>query len=266
MKRLVTICVLCLLFGCSKQAITPNAVRLSDKDASFIESLASTTINSVDGVPISNGLKLGKLEPQNVVKLPPGRHVLMINYSDERGSIRGDVRLDVTLQSGKRYWLAPISATLTMKEGDSVGFTIKPMYAGAQSDVSSTLASSNSPVGTWEAVDDETGKIKSIMQITEINGELRAKMLQVLQSDEGPHPLCSKCKGSRRNQPVEGMIVMWGVRHDHNLWDGGNIIDLHSGKVYKVNLQTTEGGTKLMVHGYIGFSLNGRSQLWLRKN
>jgi uncharacterized protein (DUF2147 family) len=127
------------------------------------------------------------------------------------------------------------------------------------------LAANDTPVGTWRTIDDTTHKPKSIVQITETNGELQAKVLQVLQSDDGPHPLCSKCDGSRKNQPVEGMTIMWGVTKDDDVWDGGKILDPHNGKTYKVKLTVTDGGQKLDVHGYIGFALLGRSQVWERQ-
>jgi uncharacterized protein (DUF2147 family) len=126
-------------------------------------------------------------------------------------------------------------------------------------------AATDSPVGTWKTIDDATGKPKSIVQITEQNGELQGKVLQVLQSEEGPHPLCAKCDGERKNQPVEGMTIMWGVSRDDDVWDGGKILDPHNGKTYKVKLTLMDGGQKLDVHGYIGFAMLGRSQVWERQ-
>ena len=130
---------------------------------------------------------------------------------------------------------------------------------------SAVFAAENTPVGTWKTIDDETGKPKSIVQITENNGELKATVLQVLQSDEGPHPICHYCDGERKDQPIEGMNIMWGVRQDGDVWDGGKILDPKSGKVYKVKLQPADNGAKLTVRGYIGFSLIGRTQVWERQ-
>lgn len=262
MKKSILIFILCLLCGCARQATIPGAKNLADKDLSVIEYLASTFIHSVDGVPLPTNLNF---KPQKSLKLTPGQHALIIRYADSRGSIRGEVRLVVTLQPGKRYWLAPTSATQTMKQGDLVGFAIEPMYSGAPRRATNTSDAGDSPVGTWKTVDDTTGKLKSIMQITETHGELQAKILQTLRSDDGPHPLCKKCDGPRKNQPIEGMIVMWGLRKKHEAWDGGHIVDPHNGKVYSVKLQTIEGGTKLVVHGYVGIPMNGRSQTWLRE-
>jgi uncharacterized protein (DUF2147 family) len=129
----------------------------------------------------------------------------------------------------------------------------------------SAFAATDTPVGTWKTIDDKTHQPKSIVEITENNGELQAKVVKVLNSDEGPNPICKKCDGARKNQPVEGMTIMWGVTRDDDVWDGGKILDPKNGKEYKVKLTLMDGGQKLDVHGYIGFALLGRSQVWERQ-
>jgi uncharacterized protein (DUF2147 family) len=128
------------------------------------------------------------------------------------------------------------------------------------------FAAENTPVGTWTTIDDATGKPKSIVQITEANGKLEGKVLEVLQSDQGPHPVCKACDGERKDKPVEGMVILWDVEKDGDVWDGGRILDPKNGKTYKVKLSMLENGQKLDVHGYIGFSWIGRSQVWERKS
>lgn len=129
----------------------------------------------------------------------------------------------------------------------------------------------STPVGTWRQVDDVTGKPTSILQITESNGVLQAKVLQVMNATpediarDGNPPKCTQCDGARKDQPIIGMTVMWGVTRDYDVWDGGRILDPKNGKVYKVKLTLKDGGRKLDVHGYIGFSLLGRSQVWERQ-
>ena len=128
------------------------------------------------------------------------------------------------------------------------------------------FAAEMTPVGTWTTIDDATGKPKSIVQITESGGKLEGKVLEVLQSEQGPHPICKECDGERKDKPVEGMVIIWGVEKDGEVWDGGKILDPKNGKTYKVKLTPTEGGNKLDVHGYIGFAWLGRSQVWERKS
>lgn len=123
-------------------------------------------------------------------------------------------------------------------------------------------AAIDSPVGTWRTIDDETGKAKAVVQISESDGELSGKVIKVLQSDQGPHPVCKACEGERHNQPVEGMTIVWGLERDGDEWKGGHILDPNNGKIYKAKMSLGENGETLNVRGYIGFSLLGRTQVW----
>ncbi len=140
-----------------------------------------------------------------------------------------------------------------------------PLFVLALAFGAPALAADLSPIGTWTTIDDTTHKPKSIVQISESNGKLQAKVLQVLVSEDGPHPTCKECPGDKKGQPIEGMMIMWDVAQDGNVWDGGKILDPKTGKVYKVKLTVTDNGQKLDVHGYVGFALLGRSQVWERR-
>src|SRR5258707_8903104 len=124
----------------------------------------------------------------------------------------------------------------------------------------STFADDNSAVGTWKTVDDETGRPKSIVRITQQDGELSGKVLQVLESPEGPHPLCRRCEGERKDQPVEGMTILWGAKKDGASWRDGQNLDPQNGKIYFVTLTPLDRGQKLEKHGVIGVSGIGRRQ------
>lgn len=123
-----------------------------------------------------------------------------------------------------------------------------------------------SPVGTWTTIDDETNQPKSIVEIYETrNGSLAGKVLEVLQSDQGPDPVCSKCKGDRKDQPIEGMVIVSGMMPKGDSWEGGKIINPANGKEYAAKMSLVEGGTRLEVRGFMGFSLLGKTQTWQRR-
>jgi len=122
------------------------------------------------------------------------------------------------------------------------------------------------PLGTWTTIDDETGAPKSVVEIYEAaDGTLAGKVVEVLQSDQGENPVCSKCSGDRKNQPIEGMEILWGLSANGDAWEGGKILDPAKGKIYSVKLQPIEGGEQLEVRGFMGFSLLGRTQTWHRR-
>jgi uncharacterized protein (DUF2147 family) len=120
-----------------------------------------------------------------------------------------------------------------------------------------------SPVGKWRTIDDASGKTKSIVEISETSdGLLQGRVIEILHSDLGPDPVCEKCPGERKGQPIEGMVILWDMEADGDEWSGGRILDPKKGKVYKCVLRLNSEG-HLEVRGFIGFSLIGRTQVWL---
>lgn len=129
--------------------------------------------------------------------------------------------------------------------------------------LTSQAQAADSPVGTWKNIDDETHQAKALIQISQgADGELSGHIVKLLQH---PDALCEKCDGELKGKPVLGMTILWGLKQDGDAWKGGKIIDPKSGSVYRASLKLLDGGRKLDVHGYIGISLLGRSQVWERQ-
>ena len=126
-------------------------------------------------------------------------------------------------------------------------------------------AETDSPAGLWKTIDDKTGKERSLVRIVENNGIFEGKVEKIFeQSDDDPNHLCKKCEGERKDKPIIGMTFLWGLKKDGDQYGGGEILDPKNGKIYRAKMRLTEGGRKLEVRGYIGLSLFGRSQTWLR--
>jgi uncharacterized protein (DUF2147 family) len=129
----------------------------------------------------------------------------------------------------------------------------------------SAWADDSSPVGLWKNIDDHSGKVRSLIRITETNGELQGRIEKLfLEPSEDPNPKCTKCQDARKDQPIIGMMFMSGLKKDDDEYNGGQILDPNNGKVYRSKMELIEGGKKLKVRGYIGAPLFGRSQVWLR--
>eukprot|EP01133_Synstelium_polycarpum_P022174 gene22174-26610_t len=124
----------------------------------------------------------------------------------------------------------------------------------------------HTPVGTWKTIDDASGKPKSLVVITESNGVLQGKIEKLFRGpDEDQNPKCDKCTGTKKDQPIIGLVILSGLKYDGKEWTGGEITDPANGKTYKSKAELTEGGTKLQVRGYIGVPMFGRSQTWVRE-
>jgi len=119
------------------------------------------------------------------------------------------------------------------------------------------------PVGLWQTL-NERGEREGLVRIVEVDGELRGSVVQVY-SPPAPSasPLCEQCAGARRNQPVVGMEILRGARWDGSRYSGGEILDPDNGKVYRCIVRLREDG-RLEVRGFIGVSLLGRTQVWVR--
>jgi len=127
------------------------------------------------------------------------------------------------------------------------------------------LAAAAGPVGVWQTIDDKTGKKRSIVRITEVNGELQGVVEQLFdQPGEDPSHLCKECKGERKDKPIIGMTILWGLKQQGSEWSGGEILDPKNGKIYRCKMTPSEDGKQLNVRGFIGVSLIGRTQTWHR--
>ncbi|MDY7228041.1 DUF2147 domain-containing protein [Hyalangium rubrum] len=129
----------------------------------------------------------------------------------------------------------------------------------------SALAQAPSAVGRWTTIDDETKKPKSVIAIYEEGGKLYGKIEKIFPDPNAPeNPTCDKCEGALKNQPIIGMVIMRDLKKDDDEWSGGTILDPSNGKTYKCKIAVEDGGKKLKVRGYIGMSLLGRTQHWVR--
>jgi len=132
--------------------------------------------------------------------------------------------------------------------------------------VSFASADVNSPTGLWKTIDDKTGKERSFVRITESNGVFEGKVEKIYdQPGDDPQHLCKECEGERRDKPIIGMTILWGLKKDGEQYAGGEILDPKNGSIYRAKMKLLDGGKKLEVRGFIGVSLFGRSQTWVRE-
>ncbi len=126
-------------------------------------------------------------------------------------------------------------------------------------------AQASTPVGLWKTIDDVTGKERSYVRIVEVAGELQGKVEKIFRfPGDDPENLCEECKGERKNQPIVGMTILWGLKNEGDSWKGGKILDPDNGKTYRCKMTMSDDGRELDVRGYIGISLIGRTQTWHR--
>src|SRR5262245_28155775 len=147
---------------------------------------------------------------------------------------------------------------------------ISPISTSIPASTSTTAVPSSNlstPVGRWRTVDDRTGKVRSIVDIWEEDGTLYGKIERLIDPDpkEFPNPQCIQCIGDMKNKPVIGMRILWDLKKDGDQWSGGRVLDPESGRSYRCIIAIQESGKILKVRGFIGISIFGRTQYWMRE-
>jgi uncharacterized protein (DUF2147 family) len=119
------------------------------------------------------------------------------------------------------------------------------------------------PEGDWL-----TEKKDGIVEISRCGGDTLCGRLVWFRIDANdPNPQALDIKNpdpARRNQPLCGLTLMYGFKPaGPNSWEDGTVYDPEGGKTYHATLKLRDDGA-IDLHGYIGFSLFGRSEIWTR--
>ena len=121
---------------------------------------------------------------------------------------------------------------------------------------------SQSVLGKWKTIDDETGQAKSIVEIYEkSDGKVYAKIIKLLIKPK--NNLCVECTDDRKYKPLIGLEIIRGLEKAGDEYTDGTITDPKNGKSYSCTI-SLENKDKLKVRGYLGFSFLGRTQYWHR--
>jgi len=128
------------------------------------------------------------------------------------------------------------------------------------------LSADPTPVGLWQAIDDDTKAPTGWFLISDHNGVydgIIAKMF--FGPGEDPNVSCEQCKDDRHNHPWLGLELIRGMKQeDKDKYAGGTILDPRDGKIYKATMKVSPDGQTLIVRGYLGFELLGQNQYWTR--
>lgn len=130
--------------------------------------------------------------------------------------------------------------------------------------ISVLSAAEPSATGVWKTIDDKTHQTRGTVRLYEQDGAIFGK----IESSVDPKTatdVCDLCTGERKNQPIIGLVFLRNMkRQGATEYAGGDILDPDTGTVYRCKMTLLDGGRRLVVRGFIGVALLGRSQTWLR--
>lgn len=147
----------------------------------------------------------------------------------------------------------------------SVRLTVATLACGLALIAGSGLPAADvaSPAGLWRTFDDKTGRERGAVRIWEQGGVFYGTIVGTVDPAEATHR-CDKCRDDRKGRPIIGLDIIRGMKPEGDRWAGGEILDPETGQTYRCSMRLEDGGRKLVVRGYLGISLLGRSQTWLR--
>jgi uncharacterized protein (DUF2147 family) len=119
-----------------------------------------------------------------------------------------------------------------------------------------------SPVGLWEAFDN-SGNSEGLIRIFEVAGLYYGRIEPSSPTDDR-NARCTRCTDYRHNQPIIGLVLLRHLRPKNGEYVGGDILDPDTGHIWSCTMRLTDGGRQLIMRGYIGIPLLGRSQTWKR--
>jgi len=137
--------------------------------------------------------------------------------------------------------------------------------AAATPAATSRTADPQSPLGLWKTVDDKTGMPRAMVRIYLQDGKYFGRIEQSF-TPGAETRVCSACTDDRKNQPIIGLLIIRNVTLRDGEYGGGDILDPDTGSVYRCKFHLDKDGTVLVVRGFIGISLLGRTQTWHRQS
>jgi len=115
-------------------------------------------------------------------------------------------------------------------------------------------------IGHWQTYSDGKpgGQVETYLE----NGQLFGRVTQ-LRPGRTPNDVCDKCSGANKNQKILGLVMMRSFHPDGDDWVGGTVVDPENGKEYQGKIWSV-GENELHMRGFIGISLLGRTETWVR--
>ena len=146
---------------------------------------------------------------------------------------------------------------------------MKKWLVGLTCLVSSIISHADPIVGIWRTIDDKTGFSKALVEIKQQpDGTYDGTIIKVIpRPNYTPKELCQKCPAPFTDKPIVGLTLLWGLKKNAdnpNIYTGAQLIDPLSGKMYKGKVKVSGDGRQLILRGYVGVSVLGRSQIWIR--
>ena len=115
--------------------------------------------------------------------------------------------------------------------------------------------------GLWKTVYEENNEPSSFIRLQVKNGELTGTIVKLFDFDDDF--LCARCPGEKKDQPIVGMDLVYGLTQEDDMWTGGLLINPQNGKTYRCRLYLEDDDT-INLRGYFFIPAIGKTIKWYR--
>ena len=122
-------------------------------------------------------------------------------------------------------------------------------------------------LGTWKIFDRVSGTVESLIEFKKQDGKYAGRLVHIYPDNPRTVHDCKKCPPPFRDQPLLGLPIVWNAVPDPNkpnAYINGYALDPKTGKIYQGLGRVSENGRILYLRGYVGASLLGRTENWVR--
>jgi len=119
--------------------------------------------------------------------------------------------------------------------------------------------------GLWEKR-DSSGQPQGWFRIADRNGAYDGQIVRMFPKpgQDAASWRCTKCEGANKDAPVLGITFIKGMKRHELAYEDGTILDPRDGSIYSARMDLSPDGQQLSVRGYLGISLLGRTEVWVR--
>ena len=121
----------------------------------------------------------------------------------------------------------------------------------------------HSVLGKWKTIDENTGEVRSMVEIFERNNKVHGRIVQIFpKPGDDPDPVCDECDKDdpRYMKKIMGMEIIKDLTKSDDEFSGGTVLDPEVGRIYRCKIWLE--GDDLMIRGYWGPFF--RTQTWKR--
>jgi Uncharacterized protein conserved in bacteria (DUF2147) len=139
-------------------------------------------------------------------------------------------------------------------------------------------ASAGTLDGRWQIPGEKPGEVSAVVRLEPAApaGQGAEPLYRgvveklILAPGDDPEPKCNKCAGAKKDQPVKGLEVLWGLRRGAQAKSGavtyqdGTALDPGEGGTYRCKMVLSADGKSLTVTYYVGVAFLGQTEVWTR--